>query len=285
MGPLPYWFTSPPRINSYCNARVFAVAVFAAAALAISTPAYATPLSAAEFAQLARRCAPSVAPSTLSAIARTESGFEPLSINDNTARTSSAPATRESAIQIASKLLEAGHSLDIGIMQVNSANFAVLGLTLEAAFDPCKSVAAGAAVLVGGYAGGTTHEGQQTALRVAISRYNTGDAQRGFGNGYVRKVERAAAYVVPALDVGAGPAAIDRPPPIPVAAPTAPGPPADPNAPPSWDVWSSFDYAAAHQQSAPAPAPATLVPASAFLAAASTEAPTADTVAAPAVER
>ena len=210
--------------------------------------------------------------------------FRALSINDNTARTSSAPATRDSAIQIASKLLEAGHSLDIGIMQVNSANFAVLGLTLEAAFDPCKSVAAGAAVLAGGYVGGTTHEGQQTALRVAISKYNTGDAQRGFANGYVHKVELAAAYVVPALDVGAGPAAIDSPPPIPVAAPSPPSPPADPNAPPSWDVWSSFDYAAAHHQNAPDPAPA--VPGSgAAILAAGTEPPAAPTVPAPAVER
>ena len=169
-------------------------------------------------------------------------------------------------------------------MQVNSANFAVLGLTLEAAFDPCKSVAAGAAVLAGGYVGGTTHEGQQTALRVAISKYNTGDAQRGFANGYVHKVELAAAYVVPALDVGAGPAAIDSPPPIPVAAPSPPSHPADPNAPPSWDVWSSFDYAAAHHRNAPDPAPA--VPGSgAAVLAAGTEPPAAPTVPAPAVER
>jgi hypothetical protein len=72
-------------------------------------------------------------------------------------------------------------------MQINSANLARLGLTLESAFDPCKSVAAGAAVLAGGYAGGATHEGQQSALRVAISKYNTGDAQRGLANGYVQR--------------------------------------------------------------------------------------------------
>jgi type IV secretion system protein VirB1 len=155
------------------------------------------------------RCGPSVAPSTLASIARTESAFEPLSINDNTTGTRGAPATRDIAIQIASKLLEAGHSVDIGIMQINSANFARLGLTLEAAFDPCKSVAAGAAVLAGGYAGGATHEGQQLALRVALSKYNTGDAQRGFANGYVHKVELAAGRIVPALDVGAAPAAMD----------------------------------------------------------------------------
>lgn len=215
-----------------------------AATIAISAPAYAAPLSVAAFGQLALRCGPSVAPSTLASIASTESAFEPLSINDNTTGTSGIPATRDIAVQIASKLLEAGHSVDIGIMQINSINFGRLGLTLEAAFDPCKSMAAGAAVLVGDYTGGATHEGQQSALRVALSKYNTGDAQRGFANGYVHKVELAAGRIVPALDVGTGPAAIDSQP-LPVAAVATP---VDPNAPPSWDVWSSFDYAATRRQ-------------------------------------
>jgi type IV secretion system protein VirB1 len=186
----------------------------------------------------------------LASIARTESGFEPLSIHDNTTGTSGAPATRDIAIHNASRLLEAGHSVDIGIMQINSANFARLGLTLEAAFDPCQSVAAGATVLAGGYTGGDTHEGQQAALRVALSEYNTGDAQRGFANGYVHKVELAARGIVPALDVGGtSTVAVGQAPAV-----AAPAAPVDPDAPPSWDVWPAFDYAAAHHpQEAPAP--------------------------------
>jgi len=159
------------------------VAAFAAAAIAISVPACADPLSVGAFGQLALRCGPSVAPSTLASIARTESAFEPLSINDNTTGTSGVPATRNIALQIVSKLLKSGHSVDVGIMQINSGNFARLGLTPEAALDPCKSITAAAVILAGDYAGGDTHERQQTALRVAISRYNTGDGQRGFSNG------------------------------------------------------------------------------------------------------
>jgi len=210
--------------------------------LASVPAALSAPLTITEFGQLALRCGPSVAPSTLASIAQTESGLERFAINDNTTGVSGVPATSDIAIQIASKLLEAGHSVDIGIMQINSANFAKLGLTLQAAFDPCKSITAGAAVLVGDYAGGEGHDGQQSALRVAISRYNTGDAQNGFTNGYVRKVELAAGHLVPALDVGAAPAAIDR-------QPLQAAVPADPNAPPSWDVWSAYEYAATHPQS------------------------------------
>jgi hypothetical protein len=42
--------------------------------------------------------------------------------------------------------------------------------------------------------------------------------------------------------VGAAPAAIDSQP-VPAAALATP---VDPDVPPSWDVWASFDYAAAH---------------------------------------
>ena len=225
-------------------------AAIAAAATAIIPRAWADPLSPDAFGQLALRCGPSVAPSTLAAIATTESALQPLSINDNTTATSGIPATRDIAIRIAASLIDAGHSIDVGIMQINSRNFSPLGLTLESAFDPCKSIAAAAAILVGDYEGGDTHEHQQSALRVAISRYNTGDAQRGFANGYVHRVELAARSVVPALDVRSAPAAVDGQP-----LPAAPAAAADPNAPPSWDVWASFDYAATNHQATQVPAP------------------------------
>ena len=253
----------------------------AAASMAICPAAFANPISLNAFGQLALRCGPSVAPSTLASIAQTESGFEPLSVNDNTTGISGVPATRDIAMQIASKLLEAGHSVDIGIMQINSANFTRLGLTLASAFDPCQSVAAGAAILAGDYTGGDSPAGQQSALRVAISRYNTGDAQRGFANGYVHKVELAAGHIVPAIDVGAAPAAIDSKP-IPAAAVSTQ---VDPNAPPSWDVWPSFDYAAARHQDAPAPALSVSGPDAAVLTSAARGPAAPVTVSGPALER
>ena len=78
---------------------------------------------------------------------------------------------------------------------------------------------------------------QQAALRDALSRYNTGDPESGRTNGYVHKVELAAREVVPALDVGALPAAVA------VAAPP-PAPPAEPQLSTSWDVWAAADQGA-----------------------------------------
>ena len=199
----------------------------------------AQPLSLGQFARLARQCAPNVAVSTLAAIARTESGFAPLALHDNTNRIDGSPQGAAVATSIASRLIAAGHSVDIGLMQVDSANLPALGLTVASALDPCRSIAAGAAILAGDYAGGATHAEQQTALRVAISRYNTGDAERGFLNGYVHKVELSNARVVPALDV----AGDDPGNPLPVGK-TADPAAAAPAGSPSWDVFPTAPVSA-----------------------------------------
>jgi len=182
-----------------------ALLVVAPTIAALAGPARAARLPLAEFTALAKRCAPQAAPSTMAAIARVESGFDPLTIHDNTSGASAAPATAAEAIAIATSLLAAGHSLDLGIMQINSANLSPLGLTVSAAFDACRSITASEAILAGDYTGGTTHEARQAALRIAISKYNTGSPTAGFTNGYVAKVE--AATHAPAVAVSSPPAA------------------------------------------------------------------------------
>ncbi len=176
-----------------------------------SAAANAQQLSVGSFVQLARDCAPLAAPSTLASIARVESGFDPLMISDNTSKLSFAPSSVADATPLATQLIAAGHSVDVGLMQINSSNFTLAGLTVQAALDPCRSLAAGAAILAAGYGGGLTHASQQAALRVALSRYNTGDAGRGFANGYVARVEHAAQRVVPAIDLTANGSTADVP--------------------------------------------------------------------------
>ena len=119
---------------------------------------------------LALTCAPQVAPATLAAIARTESGFDPFAIGDNTAHRSYHPPAKPEAIALAAQLAAEGHDLDLGLMQINQRNFGWLGLAAGDAFEPCRSLAAGAAVLT------------------AFSRYNTGSPRAGFDNGYVARV-------------------------------------------------------------------------------------------------
>lgn len=152
------------------------------------------------FTQLAASCAPSVAVETLAAVARTESGFDDATLHDNTSRQTYHPKTTADAIALATELvLIDRHSVDLGLMQVNSANFQALGLSIADAFDACHSLAAGARVLASAYSPPPSGADSQPALRQALSRYNTGDPDRGVANGYVQKVQASAEVVVPAI--------------------------------------------------------------------------------------
>lgn len=171
---------------------------------------------------LATQCAPGVAPATLLAVARAESGLNPLAIGVNGPRVRRpTPATPPEAVAAASALAAAGRDIDLGLAQINIRNLPRLKLSLETAFDPCRNLAAAAQVLREGYARGRARHGAgQAALRVALSVYNTGHAERGFANGYVARV---VAYAGGSDETSATPAQAEHP---------IPPPP-----PPAWDVF------------------------------------------------
>lgn len=151
---------------------------------------------------LAHQCAPDVAPETVVSIAKVESGLNPLAIHDNTTGRSYAPESANEATALAiSLILGQHHSVDLGLMQVNSANLAISNPSIAEAFNACHSMESGAHILAGAF---------RRALRYALSAYNTGDPQRGINNGYVASVE-AAEVNVPAI----APAAHAPAPPVP----------------------------------------------------------------------
>lgn len=180
-----------------------------------------SPLTLAAFLALAEQCAPSVAPETLAAIVKVESAFHPYAINVNGPGGGPIqPKSLPEAVSVARSLLAAGRSADFGLGQINGKNFGWLGLTPETVFDPCRNVAASAAVLT------------------AASRYNTGHPSRGFANGYVRRVIAAgrANGTFPAVPAPARAA---------FAASTKPCAPA-------WDVWASCPAPPPRRQEQPA---------------------------------
>ncbi|EJC80762.1 transglycosylase family protein [Rhizobium leguminosarum bv. trifolii WSM2297] len=188
-----------------------------------------------EFDRLARDCAPSVDSTTLAAIAKVESGFDPLAAHDNTTGETLHWDDQTQARHSVRDRLDAHHSIDVGLMQINSNNFSALNLTIENALQPCKSLAAAAYLLESRYAGGETAVAKQIALRRAISAYNTGDLQTGFVNGYVRKVEAAAQEILPRL----------------VEVPQAADEKQNPDE--TWDVWGSYEQMHSQEDSARLP--------------------------------
>jgi type IV secretion system protein VirB1 len=109
---------------------------------------------------LAMKCAPSVDPHVIVAIGQRESALEPLIIHDNTTRQ---VLHGEGVVIAAAQRIAAGHSVDLGLMQINSGNLGLLGLPLGDAFTACKSMAAAARLLA------------------LFSKYNTGSPTRGVG--------------------------------------------------------------------------------------------------------
>lgn len=200
--------------------------------LGLTGVAGASDISEEGFLKLAERCAPFVAPTTLASIARVESGYNFYALHNNATGESANATSAEAGMEIATRWLALGHSIDVGLMQINSKNFDWLGIGVEQALDPCTSIAAGARILSDGFAGGHTDDEKQAALLTALSRYNTGNPARGFQNGYVDKVVAAAKEVVPAIRVdGAEPDASTTP-----ATSEAPS-----SAQVDWDVWGAYD--------------------------------------------
>jgi type IV secretion system protein VirB1 len=212
--------------------------------------ALAAPLTHSDFMTLASRCAPSVPAAMLEAVARTESGLDSLALQDDTTGRKVQGENLDIAVVKARRWLVRGDSVDIGLMQINSGNLSALGMSVQDALDPCASLAGGAAILRAAYGGGDTRAEQQTALLMALSRYNTGTPFAGIMNGYARTVVRnAGKEALPALGLAGQTAA----------------PVADPNAPPPWNVSATGAYVQIHGASwlinfasSPHPAPASL---------------------------
>lgn len=192
-----------------CIRSLSVVAVLAAGSTFVA-PAHAQD-HAATFLSLAHTCAPSVDPSTLTALVQHESAFDPLAINVNGPdKLPRQPISLKEAAATAEYLDAHGYSFDAGIAQVNSANVRKFNIPWDNVFRPCPNLQAAAAILRDCYARASAGEGDpQVALREALSCYNTGRIDRGQLNGYVGKVELAAGispdvHVPPLLPIKRG---------------------------------------------------------------------------------
>lgn len=145
--------------------------------------------------ELLLACAPAVDPVTMSAIVKQESGGHPWVINDNDGKRSYRLGSKEEAVIKATELISAGHSVDLGLAQINSRNLGRLGLSVEQVFDPCTNIAAGARILEEGYR-------KTGSLPSALSMYNTGKGDSERGMKYAGQVYAQAGVVVPAIPGG-----------------------------------------------------------------------------------
>lgn len=155
------------------------------------------------FMALAQQCAPTVAPATMAAVVRVESGFNPYAIGVVHGRLQRQPVSLDEAVVTTHALDVAGWNYSVGLAQVNRSNWMRFGLTPETVFDPCRNLAAGAAILQGCFERAKRARAEeQDALRTGLSCYASGDFSTGFRTGYVQRVVAGATRpdpVVPAI--------------------------------------------------------------------------------------
>lgn len=134
-----------------------------------------------DFIALAQTCAPAVHPTTMAAIMRVESGFNPFAIGVVNGRLARQPTNKAEAIATAKALEEAGYNFSLGAAQVNRYNLARYALTYETAFDPCESIRAGGGILKECYDRARKQfKDEQHALQASFSCYYSGNFSTGF---------------------------------------------------------------------------------------------------------
>lgn len=156
-----------------------------------------------DIAALQSRCLPTVPLTTLNAIISVESGGNPNAMQidfprallrqwhlpEGTLRLKRQPATQREALEWLHYFERRGIFVDLGLMQVSTAEAQRRGLSTEALLDPCFNLRAGWQILDSAYQLEVkTYGPGQEALQHAISRYNTGDTQHGIDNGYLARV-------------------------------------------------------------------------------------------------
>lgn len=155
--------------------------------------------------ELIHICAPDLAPVTIAAIVQQESGGNRFLLHDNTAKIVLRPKTFTEAAKLAHELIMSGHSVDIGLAQINSRNLPAMRLEIENVLDPCTNLRAAQSVMK------VAWEQSGHDLRSALAAYNTGRTATPAGAHYSAQVFAKAGVKVPEIPGGKMPPWVNHP--------------------------------------------------------------------------
>ena len=137
---------------------------------------------------IAAVCAGNVHPDTIVKIIDTESAGNRYAVNVNGMKKIVDITTLPQALAIIDIAEKRDKTYDVGLMQINSRNLELFGIKPEDAFEPCLNIRLGSVIIGEFYkAALKTTQDPQEALQKALSGYNTGNFDKGFENGYVKK--------------------------------------------------------------------------------------------------
>ncbi len=156
-----------------------------------------------DIARLQSTCLPTAPLSTLRAVVQVESSGNPTAMQidfpkallrrwrlaNGTLRLKRQPANQREALDWLGYFQSYDIFVDLGLMQVSTAEAKRRGISPESLLEPCTNLRVGWQILEDDYRlEEKTYGPGQEALQHAISRYNTGNTQQGIANGYLGRV-------------------------------------------------------------------------------------------------
>lgn len=156
-----------------------------------------------DIARLQSTCLPTAPLSTLRAVVQVESGGNPNAMQidfpngllkrwrlaEGTLRLKRQPTNQREALDWLAYFQSYDIFVDLGLMQVSTAEAKRRGISPESLLEPCTNLRVGWQILEDAYQiEKKTYGPGQEALQHAISRYNTGDPQQGINNGYLARL-------------------------------------------------------------------------------------------------
>jgi type IV secretion system protein VirB1 len=156
-----------------------------------------------DITRLQSACVPTAPLSTLRAVVQVESRGNPYAMQidfpkgllrrwrlpEGTLRLKRQPTNEREALNWLAYFQRYDIFVDLGLMQVSTAEAKRRGISPESLLEPCTNLRVGWQILEDAYQiEKKTYGPGQEALQHAISRYNTGDPQQGIANGYLARV-------------------------------------------------------------------------------------------------
>jgi type IV secretion system protein VirB1 len=156
-----------------------------------------------DVARLQSTCLPAAPLSTLRGVIEAESSGNPNAMQidfpkallkrwnlpEGTLRLKRQPTDQREALDWLAYFQSYDIFVDLGLMQVSTAEAKRRGISPESLLEPCTNLRVGWQILEEDYRiEKKTFGPGQEALQHAISRYNTGNSQRGIANGYLARV-------------------------------------------------------------------------------------------------
>ena len=129
---------------------------------------------------LAALCGRLVDPDMTLRVIAVESRGHAYAVHDNTTARHYYPETLQEAIRLSTHLIETGHHLDLGLMQINyEAWLRPTAFPIERALDPCTNITLGTTILSADYTQALTRSTTPNdALLRSLSLYNSGSEWR-----------------------------------------------------------------------------------------------------------